>query len=398
MYTNLENRLKRNIRLDYISTFITNLNMQSAIWVLYLAYRGLSLAQIGLVEGIYHATSIVCEIPSGAVADMLGRKKSVVLSKICIMISCLVMLFAGDFWLFALSFAIQALGNNLNSGSEEALVYDSMKYLGQEEEYMRVNGRLNVLIEVSQGIAAVLGGILAQYSYFWCYSACLVIAALALIPVAGMTEAPYTGDKKERQEVGAMIATHFRTSFEILRADRRIRKIIVYYSVIFATETMLFFYSQQYFSERGCSKIRISLILAIVGVFSCAGAVLSERIFRKLGKKTGPVAAMVIGAAMLCYGVGNLVVSAAALAVSGFCNSMLYPVQSDQLNRLIPSGQRATLISVNSMFFSVGMIGMFPLAGVLADRFGLTAVLVGAGMLLLVFVLICGVWRKKRTD
>ncbi|MDE7477559.1 MAG: hypothetical protein K2M91_06375, partial [Lachnospiraceae bacterium] len=46
----------------YTCTFIVNLNMQSSIWVLYLAYCGLNLAQIGLVEGMYHATSILFEI------------------------------------------------------------------------------------------------------------------------------------------------------------------------------------------------------------------------------------------------------------------------------------------------------------------------------------------------
>ena len=80
--TKQRNRLLRNITLNYINTAITNLNMQSAVWVLYLAYCGLNLAQIGFVEGIYHATSIVFEIPSGVVADLLGRKRSMILSKI----------------------------------------------------------------------------------------------------------------------------------------------------------------------------------------------------------------------------------------------------------------------------------------------------------------------------
>lgn len=392
MYTTLKNRLERNIKLDYLSTFITNLNMQSSIWVLYLAYRGLSLAQIGLVEGIYHATSILCEIPSGAVADLLGRKKSMVLSRICVMLSCLIMLFARDFWLFALSFAVQSLGNNFNSGSEEALVYDSMITLGREEEYMRVNGRLNFLIEVSQGIATVLGGILAQYSYFWCYSACLAIAALALLPVLFMTEAPCSEGKKVRAGIRDTVAAHFQVSLEILGADRRILKIIVYYSVVFTMETMLFFYSQQYYSELGYNKIQIGLILFIVGVFSCAGAMLSDRLYKKMGKKTGFLAAMAIGTALLCYGFGNLAVSVAAFAAAGFCNAMLYPVQSDQLNRLIPSGQRATLISVNSMFFSIGMILLFPLAGALADRLGLIRVFGGMGLALLGFAVL---WDRK---
>ena len=73
----MKQKLQKNIGLDYIATFITNLNMQSSIWVLYLAYCGMNLAQIGLLEGVYHATSIICEIPSGAFADLLGRKRSI---------------------------------------------------------------------------------------------------------------------------------------------------------------------------------------------------------------------------------------------------------------------------------------------------------------------------------
>lgn len=395
MNTTLKNRLTKNIKLDYLSTFITNLNMQSTIWVLYLAYHGLSLAQIGLVEGIYHATSIVCEIPSGAVADLLGRKRSMLLSKLCIMVSCLIMLFARSFWSFALSFVIQALGNNFNSGSEEALVYDSMKYLGREHEYMRVNGRLNFLIEVAQGIATVMGGILAERSFYWCYGACLVITVLTVLPVVGMTEPPYTDGRRERTGLGTMVAEHFRTSFAILKSDRRIRKVIAYYSAIFAMETMFFFYSQQYYSELGYNKVEISLIMLIHGILACAGAVLSEKVFKRVGRRMGSVAAVVIALSMLCYGFQNIVLSVAVFAVTGFCNALLYPVQSAQLNSLIPSEQRATLISVSSMSFSIGMILLFPLAGALADRLGLPGVFAGMGIVLLGFVLL---WSRKNRN
>ena len=382
----LTDRLKRNITLDYISTFITNLNMQSSIWVLYLAYCGLSLAQIGLVEGIYHATSIVFEIPSGAVADLLGRKKSMVLSKVCIVISCIIMLFAKSFCFFALSFVIQALGNNLNSGSEEALVYDSMKYAGQEEQYMRVCGRLNMVIEVSQGIATVAGGILAEFSFFWCYSACVVIAVIALLPVELMIEAPYTDTENGRKSVREVALSHFGTCFRILRSDRRILNIIIYYSVFFAAQTLLFYYSQQYYYELGYNKIQISLIMLVVGGVSCIGAVMSEWIFAKFGEKIAVIGALVIAVAFMGYGFCNIFVSIIALIAANFFNSVLYPVQSQQLNSLIPSGQRATLISVNSMFFSVGMLLLFPLAGILADQWGLTTVFTGIGLVLVAFI------------
>lgn len=391
-----QTRLKKNIKLDHISVFITNLNMQRSVWVLYLAYCGLSLAQIGLLEGIYHATSILCEIPSGAVADLLGRKRSMILSRICIGVSCLLMLFSRSFGLFVLSFVIQALGNNFNSGSEEALVYDSMKCIGQEEQYMRVCGRLNVILEVSQGIATVAGGILAEYSWFWCYAACVFIAALSLVPVLLLMEAPSGQQEQRATGVRELVVSHFRTSFQVMRSDVRILKIVVYYSVIFAAWTLLFFYSQQYYSELGYDKIRISLILLAVSAVSCLGAVMSDRIYQRFRKKTVFAGTVVIAAAFLCYGFENVTVSVIAFSAAGFFNSVLYPVQSDSLNQLIPSGQRATLISVNSLFFSVAMILMFPLAGMLADHLGLGTVFACIGTAVMIFAFIC-LWSLSKT-
>ena len=395
MNVKIQHKLKRNLPLDYISACLTNLNMQNVVWVLYLSYCGLNLAEIGIIEGIYHTTSMICEIPSGAVADLLGRKRSMLLSRVCTAVSCVFMLFSKSFGLFAVSFVIQALGNNLNSGSEEALVYDSMRCMGQEEQYLKVCGKLNIIIEVSQGLATVLGGILAEYSYFWCYSACLVIALLALLPVLLMTETPWMDQKERQKRVCQAVADHFKTSFEILKSDLRIMKIIVYYSVVFAAETLLFFYSQQYYFELGYNKIFISLILLAVGIASCLGAAMSEKLFRQLGKRTRDAAAFAIGVSILCYGFQNVTLSVLAFALAGFFNSALYPIQSDALNKIIPSGQRATLISVNSMFFSIAMILMFPLAGFIADFRGLAKVFAGIGLALMLFI-IC--WNMAEHD
>lgn len=395
-------RLKRNVGLDYVHTFLSNMNMQSSIWVLYLAYCGMHLAQIGLLEGLYHATSIVCEIPSGAAADLLGRKRCMILSNICIAVSCVIMLFSKSFGCFAVSFVVQALGNNLNSGSEEALVYDSMKCLGQEERYMGVYGRLNVLIEVAQGLATVAGGALAEFSYFWCYAACVVIAVLALLPVLWMAEPTQCGEAADtagegvedaaegtpaQRTIRETVKHHFAVSACILQKDARIGKIIGFYSVVFAAHTLLFFYSQQYFADLGYNKVQISVIMLLVGGASCLGALVSEKMYRWFGKKCLIPETVIIAGAILCYGAGKAGVAIAALMCAGFANAALYPIQSDSLNALIPSEQRATLISVDSMCFSIVMIVLFPLAGALADRWGLKTVLLLLGVILLLFLL-----------
>lgn len=399
----LYNKLKRNIVLDYINTFITNLNMQSSVWVLYLAYCGLSMAETGVVEGIYHITSIIFEIPSGAIADLLGRKKSMVLGRICIAASCVIMLFSRSFWYFALGFAIQALGNNFNSGSEEALVYDSLKYIGREKDYMRIFGRRNVIIEISQGIATVAGAVLAEYSYFWCYSACLVIAVLAAIQVLFITEAPITGEAGEKDkhgwrnmEIMETARLHFRTSYNIIKSDIRILKIIVYYAMVFASQTLLFFYSQQYYKNLGYNKIQIGIILLAACAGSCAGALFSSRLYKKHGRKIIPAASFLIALALAGYGLNNLVLSIILFVVASFSDSLLYPVQSDELNKLIPSAQRATLVSVDSLFFSAAMIIMFPAAGALADIWGIDTVFSSIGIGLIVFIVVILLMNKPK--
>lgn len=385
-------KLLRNIKLDYISTFITNLNMQSCIWVLYLTYCNMTLLQIGLLEGIYHITSMICEIPSGAWADLVGRKRSMLISRVCITISCIIMLFSRNFWGFALSFIIQALGNAFTSGSEEALVYDSLKCIDKEDDFIKVNGRLNMLIEVSQAIATVVGGVLAEYSYVWCYAACVVIALLSLVPVVFMTEPPILEERTEQLTGMALVKNHFKVSYQVLNNDVRIMKIIVFYSLIFASHALLFFYSQQYFYDSGYNKIQISIVFLFAGIISCLGALASDYLYQKLDAKIAFLSAVVISLTMVCYGFNIPILAVVVFIISNFFNAVLYPVESECLNRLIPSEQRATLISINSMFFSIMMIVMFPIAGMLADVWNLPIVLMGIGLVVLCFTLI---WEKK---
>lgn len=126
-------------------------------------------------------------------------------------------------------------------------------------------------------------------------------------------------------------------------------------------------------------------------MFSCLGALASDKLYHRV-KVSGrlvfgvKVIAIVIAVCVGCFAMDNLIVSITAFTIAGFFNSVLYPIQSDSLNALIPSAQRATLISINSMFFSVAMILIFPVAGAFADAFGLTAVFGGLGVMGLVLI------------
>ncbi|MHB8127887.1 MAG: MFS transporter [Mobilitalea sp.] len=404
----INSNISRNIKTDYIYCFFKNFDISNSIWVLYLVYKGMSLWQIGIVEGIYHLTSFLFEVPTGALADLLGRKKAILVGRICSALSSILCLFGHNMWHFALAFAISAIGQNLNSGSEEALVYDSMKQSGQENRYIKVNSRLNVIIEIAQGTATVLGGVIAEYSFAWCYIISVIIALIALVPAVLFTEPDINGESKKddlensivriqlknKINVISVLKEHFRISITIIRSDTKLRNILLYYPMVFTFHTIVFFYGQEFFSSLGLNKIEISMIMLLASGISLLGAITSERFLLFFDHKAKYVASTIMGIGIIVMSRHNLIVSVIAFAIINYANAVLYPIQSQAINELIPSKQRATIISVNSMIFSILMFVLFPLCGFIADKSDLHFVFLGLGILQLLIML--SINRKNR--
>ena len=388
-----KNDIKRNVNIDYVFSFMENFNISSAIWVLYMVYKGLPLWQIGIVEGIFHVTSFLFEVPSGAIADLFGRKNVMLAGRVCSIISAIINLFSNNIFGFSIGFIISALGYNLNSGSEEALVYDSLKQAECEDEYLRVNSRLNLIIEISQGLATFVGGILAEYSFVYCYVTSIVIALISLIPCF-MFKEPSIKDENNKDE-RISIKKHFKLCYSIIKTNKKIMKILIYFPVVFTFHTVVYFYGQQYFSILGCNKIEISLIMLLGGITSCIGAVSCEKVISIFKDKTKYIASILMGISIVFISGKSLVISIIFFAVMNYVNSLLYPIQSTSLNKLIPSEQRATIISIDSMIFSLCMIFMFPLCGLIADKFNLHVTFFALGIVQILLILL--LVNKKRS-
>ena len=89
--------IKRQINKLYTLTTVSYFRIAGASWVALLALRGFSLLQIGVLESIFHIASSCFEIPSGVVADVFGRKKTLALSKLVSVLSGLAMILSDNF-------------------------------------------------------------------------------------------------------------------------------------------------------------------------------------------------------------------------------------------------------------------------------------------------------------
>lgn len=384
----MNNDLKRNIFLDYLFRILCNFAFADGIFVLYLRNKGLALWQIGVLEGIFHATSLVTEIPSGALADLFGRRRAMLASRLCAVISSVIMLSTDKMQLLGIGFVFTAWSFNLLSGSEEALLYDSFLGAGQEDQYFKTNGRLSFVAEVSNGLGIFLGGFLAKYSYTLCYLILIAIETLSFTVCLFLTE-PKTGNngKNRGKKAEVSVRSHFIQSFYLLKENGRLRYVLFHYAVLFAFFVSIYFYSQEYYYARGFDEGQIGLLLLGVAGCSSIGALLSEKAAKRFCGRTCDVMGIVLALGIILMSAESNWLSVPGFGLSAMANASLYPVQSDELNRLIPSGQRATVLSVGSMCYSVVMILLFPLIGLLADYLGLGRIFLLLGICLPVICL-----------
>lgn len=104
----IERILKKNIPLFYIYHFLSQIRVDNVLWLLYMQYRGLSLLEIGICEAILHISGLTFEIPTGAIGDLIGRKRSMVIGSGLFIMTYTLMLFAHSFGILLLPFFFSA--------------------------------------------------------------------------------------------------------------------------------------------------------------------------------------------------------------------------------------------------------------------------------------------------
>jgi len=224
-----KNKLRKNVFNNYIFTFINRFDLTHGIWMIYLASKGLSLTEVGLVEAIFHITSFLMEIPTGAVADIWGRKVSRICGRICYLISAVILIYSNSFWAFAIGFIVSAISYNLESGAGEALLYDSLKVIGEENKYMKISGVNEIIMQTANTCGLLLGGFLSDYGYIYAYGVTIVFALISIIQALSFTEPNVKMEIEEKSF--KVLKTQVVDSFNIIIKNKKLAFLIVFSQV-----------------------------------------------------------------------------------------------------------------------------------------------------------------------
>ncbi|MCQ2458347.1 MAG: MFS transporter [Clostridia bacterium] len=355
--------LKKQLLKLYSVSVLGNLSLTGA-WVAILAARGFSLVEIGFAETCYHIAKLILEIPSGVLADVLGRKKTLVVSTLIRIVANLIMILSGSLFTVCLSIAGHASADSFCSGSDSALAYDSMKAAGEEKRYDRYESAQMIIYRLCEGISTLCAGFALILGYRTAYAAGIVSCAIQTVILLTLKEIR-TGENAEKHTDSLMkkIKDCVCESAGFMIREKSAFRLMLCNAFVGAVDILLAFFLQARLTEAGIDEKLLGPALFIMQM----GGIIGARGILKLKKTSYSVifvAAVsgVIGGVLLEH-TGIALLMTAGGFIAALADDALQVRTNTRLQGMFPSDRRATLISMDSFTFSVVMIILSPLAG-----------------------------------
>jgi hypothetical protein len=351
----------------------------TSFWILFFIQNGLSLLQIGILESIFHGTSLLCEIPSGMLADRFSYKTNLYLARLASIVSSILILFGqGNFWIYALAMMVSAWSYNFDSGTSNAFLYDSAVEAGQKDRYLQISSFLSGVAEVTRTLGTVVAGFFIHGALAWTYLIAIGLSFLSIILIYFMKE-PMA--KREKNEV-----LTFKMIVQQVRKEWQEKPVLFYwmltYQLVGTLMCMFYFYYQQKISD--LSGWQVSLVMLIGSGLNLLAIYVASQIGKKWNSnRVFPTLVALTGLSLLLVFSGTPFAFLLVYLLTNTLYAVYQPIYFNDLQGYLPSSVRATMLSINSMLFSLSMIVIFPLIGWLIDRWGLVAVFLVLGLILL---------------
>lgn len=372
-----------------------NFGLVIAIWVIFLQRQyGLTLAQVTLVDVAFWIAATLGELPTGIVADTVGRKASLAAGAALMGVSLLTWAFVPPVFVIVIAYITLALGVTFLSGAEDAFLFESLRATGRGHEYALVAGRVGATLMAAIAVGNLLSGLLATVDLRLPF----VLSSLILFTMFGLV----LSFKEPSSQAGAdghsrlSYATIVAASFALARARPSLRFAMAYLALVPMTAVVLeTVFLQPQAVALGVPLAGVGVIVMAVQLTNMVGSSSAYRIRTRFGERRVFMAApVVIVVSLVVLAALQTLPALLLVAVIGFVTAALRPLVLSRIQHEVPDAIRATILSMQSLVFTIFVAICEPLLGLVADRSGFPAAYLwlAGGLGVLTFLLM---WRSR---
>jgi MFS family permease len=373
----------RRVELTYLSLTLLTTLASSFIWginTIFLLDAGLTNLEAFAANAFFTVGMVVFEVPTGVVADTRGRRLSYVLGTVTLVVSTLLYLLMwqvhAPFWGWAVASVLLGLGFTFFSGATEAWLVDALTATGFTGHLEHVFGRAQSVGGAAMLVGSVAGGVVAQVTSLgvpYLLRAGL-LAVATLVALRYMVDLGFT----PQRGVGpvAAIRTVVRGSVDGGFRNPPVRWLMLAAPFTAGTGIYVFYAAQPYllelFGDPNAYSVAGLAAAIFAGVQIAAGLLvpLMRRVFRRRTDAVLLSAIVSIAVLVLLGTISSFVVALVLLAGWSFIGALARPIRSAYLNGIVPSEQRATVLSFDSLMGSAGGVVAQPALGRIADVSG----------------------------
>ncbi len=353
--------MQSNIKKLYISNFLTGIVFWYAIEKLFMQSIGINAFGIAVNAVIFLLITVIFDVPSGVLADKWRRKYTLVLAMLSLALSSLTLGTSNSFPIYLLGTAFYGGYIVLTSGTFQAMMYDSLAEINKQNHYDKHQGRSYGLFLIGIGLSSLAGGYIAQYiGLRETYLLSLVPAGVNILLLLSTNEPSF-----HKETFDSKIWSHIKASAKVITSQP-----IVFHLALFLVVGGMLRSTQNEFG--GLYYIGLSLSAVAMG-YANAGKWISGAIGQFVAPYIGRKRAFTLLPWFFGVFLAFSVITNASGIIFFFLASALFSIASNQAEAtaqgMIPSGLRATTISLTSFATNVIMIPLSLLFGWLTQQY-----------------------------
>jgi len=392
-------KLESNIRKYYLASFVTSLWFSAAIFILFYQHFGLTYFEIGVIEMSIALFALFMEVPSGAFADIVGRKWSTTLGMVGIAFGLLMFGLSSGFAGFLVASFVIAIGASFLSGADTALLYDTLKCLGREKEFLKIRGTLVLFFYLGITIATYLGVIMFEVNVRLPYYAIFVVFMLGAVIAASMEEPCKCSVKFSVKSQIKQMKDGF---FQLVKHDKLIWLTLMGICLGIFVSFFHNIIAQPYVQSIGFNVSQFGVVFA--GIFLITGLLMTQasKVEKYLGdKKSFYIMIFLQFLTFLMMYFFNVKYAILLVLLQYMMWEYNDVIMQAYMHEHIKSSHRATVISIQRMIFGSVVVFVYLILGKLTDIYSMsTTFMVSAIAVLIVGMSLLHVrysrklWRK----
>lgn len=284
----------------------------SVEFLFYTITKGITASEVLLLTSIYIIAKVIFQIPSVAISDYFGKRRSMILGNAILIIYMIVLIFAPNFTGLAIANVFCALGYTLKAIAEGNLLYDSVSTRGGDGIYTKLDSKgasgyyiLNTILAVVSGYLFVINNYIPMYI-------CLFFLVVSFVLSFKFNDI-YTSKEKENKVSFAEFLKDYKDdivdSFKFIKKSNRMKSYLIFAAVFYGLIKTFNTYKSDLLTDMMVTEEQFSMIYAVLSLIAAISVTYSKKIQKQFKNKTLTVLSLSYILSIIFVGVISMSIS-----------------------------------------------------------------------------------------